>query len=411
MDIHDIAIAGGGPNGLITALALADQNASSPFSVVVIDTREIEATKKQTSDGRAFAITETSQRMFQALNIWDQLAPHAQPMKTINVTNFDAETQSRPTFLNFDRTRGNAQQGAFIIESHFIFNALLDAAINNKNIEFLSNRKIVSVKSDTAKVRVIFENSDNICARLLVGADGRNSSVRKFASIETFGWDYKQHAITLAVEHKKPHGGVADEHFYPAGPFAILPLTGNRSSLVWSETPEETARIMALSDEEFQEELVRKFGDQLGKVQPLSKRFSHPLCLKIAKRFVGNRVALVGDAAHVLHPLAGLGFNLGMRDAAALAEVIMKARSLGLDFASVDVLEEYESWRRADTLMVATATEGLNQLFSNDSSVLNLIRKSGLNLVDRIGPLKDFFVKEAAGFGGQLPKYMEGEIP
>jgi 2-octaprenyl-6-methoxyphenol hydroxylase len=223
------------------------------------------------------------------------------------------------------------------------------------------------------------------------------------------GWSYGQSAIVLSVAHERPHDGRAQEHFLPAGPFAILPLTGNRSSLVWTEAEPIARAIVGLPEQEFQRELEMRFGDRLGRVQPEGQRYSYPLTLMIAASFIGPRLALIGDAAHVIHPIAGLGLNLGFRDIAALAEVTADAVRLGLDCGGAAALERYQSWRRADTVMTAVATDWLNRLFSNDAPILRVIRDAGLSLTDNAGPLKNLFMREAAGLTGTLPKLMAGE--
>jgi 2-octaprenyl-6-methoxyphenol hydroxylase len=242
-----------------------------------------------------------------------------------------------------------------------------------------------------------------------VAADGRQSWCRNAAAIDTVGWSYGQSAIVLSVAHERPHGGQAEEHFLPAGPFAILPLTGNRSSLVWTEAEETARRIIALAEPEFQRELETRFGARLGWVRPEGERYCYPLSLMIARSFIAPRLALIGDAAHVIHPIAGLGLNLGFRDIAALAEVVADAVRLGMDFAGPDVLQRYQSWRRADTVMTAIATDGLNRLFSNDAPVIRLIRDAGLSLTDYATPLKSLFMREAAGLTGTLPRLLAGE--
>ena len=246
-------------------------------------------------------------------------------------------------------------------------------------------------------------------AGLVVAADGRQSWCRKAAAIDTVGWSYGQSAIVLTVTHERPHGGRAEEHFLSAGPFAILPLTGRRSSLVWTETEAAARAIVDLPEPEFQRELEVRFGDRLGGVTPQGPRFCYPLTLMIAKSFIAPRLALIGDAAHVIHPIAGLGLNLGFRDIAALCEVTADAVRLGLDLGGPAALERYQSWRRADTVMTAAATDWLNRLFSNDQPIVRLIRDAGLAFTNRAGPLKNLFLREAAGLTGTLPKLMTGE--
>jgi 2-octaprenyl-6-methoxyphenol hydroxylase len=248
-----------------------------------------------------------------------------------------------------------------------------------------------------------------VVARLLVAADGAHSKIRERADIASHGWSYDQSAIVTTVAHERDHHGRAEEHFLPAGPFAILPLTGRRSSIVWTEERQEAERIVALADEDFHAELERRFGLHLGEIEAVGPRRVHPLGLSVARAFIEDRVALVGDAAHVIHPIAGQGLNMGLKDAAALAEVIVDAARLGLDPGSLAVLERYQRWRRFDTMAMGVATDGLNRLFSNRSDVLRLARDVGLGLVDRLPALKHFFIREAAGLVGEVPKLLKGE--
>jgi 2-octaprenyl-6-methoxyphenol hydroxylase len=252
-------------------------------------------------------------------------------------------------------------------------------------------------------------DGDEISARLLVGADGARSRVREHAGIATHGWDYGQSGIVTTVAHERDHGGRAQEHFLPAGPFAILPLKGKRSSIVWTEGERAAERLVALPDAAFHAELERRFGLHLGDIELAGPRRAIPLGLFTARSFIAERLALVGDAAHVIHPIAGQGLNMGLRDVAALAEVIADAARLGLDPGSADVLDRYQRWRRFDTMTMGVATDVLNRLFSNRSDVLRLLRDVGLGLVERLPALKRLFIREAAGFTGELPKLLRGE--
>jgi 2-octaprenyl-6-methoxyphenol hydroxylase len=258
-------------------------------------------------------------------------------------------------------------------------------------------------------IEVALADGETISARLLVGADGAHSKIREQAGIATHGWNYDQSAIVTTVGHEREHGGRAEEHFLPAGPFAILPLTGKRSSIVWTETAREAARIIALPDEEFHAELEKRFGLQLGDIAVIGPRRAFPLGLFTARSFIGGRLALVGDAAHIIHPIAGQGLNMGLRDVAALAESIADAARLGLDPGGANMLERYQRWRRFDTMSMGVATDGLNRLFSNNSDVLRLARDVGLGLVERMPVLKRMFIREAAGFTGDVPKLLKGE--
>jgi 2-octaprenyl-6-methoxyphenol hydroxylase len=260
------------------------------------------------------------------------------------------------------------------------------------------------------RIDVRLADGDTLAARLLVAADGAHSKIRERAGIASHGWNYDQSAIVTTVAHERDHRGRAEEHFLPAGPFAILPLTGRRSSIVWTEDAREAERIVALADEDFHTELERRFGLHLGEIEAVGPRRVHPLGLSVARAFIADRIALAGDAAHVIHPIAGQGLNMGLKDVAALAEVVVDAARLGLDPGSLAVLERYQRWRRFDTMAMGVATDGLNRLFSNRSDVLRVARDVGLGLVDRVPALKHFFIREAAGLVGEVPKLLKGEM-
>jgi 2-octaprenyl-6-methoxyphenol hydroxylase len=269
---------------------------------------------------------------------------------------------------------------------------------------------IKGFQQGASRVDVAFSGGASVAARLLVAADGARSAIREACGISCVRWEYGQAGIVTTVAHERDHEGRAEEHFLPAGPFAILPLKGLRSSIVWTEEKGEAARIVALPDREFHDELERRFGLKLGEIEAVGPRRAYPLGLAVARSFVGERVALVGDAAHVIHPIAGQGLNLGLRDVAALAEVIVDAARLGLDVGAPNVLEHYQRWRRFDTVAMGAATDGLNRLFSNRSDALRIVRDVGLGLVDRAPRLKDFFIREAAGITGDVPRLLRGEM-
>ncbi len=268
---------------------------------------------------------------------------------------------------------------------------------------------VIGFSSRDARVDVGFAAGAEISARLLVAADGARSRIREQAGIATHGWNYGQSGIVTTVAHEREHNGRAEEHFLPAGPFAILPLTGKRSSIVWTETSDEAERLVALPDADFHNELERRFGLHLGDIEVVGPRRAFPLGLFTARSFIAERLALIGDAAHVIHPIAGQGLNMGLRDVGALAEVIVDGARLGLDPGAYDILERYQRWRRFDTLTMGVATDGLNRLFSNRSDALRLIRDVGLGLVERLPALKRIFINEAAGFTGDVPKLLRGQ--
>jgi 2-octaprenyl-6-methoxyphenol hydroxylase len=314
---------------------------------------------------------------------------------------------TRPVFLTFAGDVAPGEPFAYMVENRYLIDALVQRA-EQEGIEL----RAIGVSNFATRedgMTVTFSDGNTIEARLLVASDGAKSRLRQRAGIATHGWDYDQSAIVVTVGHERDHQGRADEHFLPAGPFAILPLTGKRSSLVWTEKPAEAARIVALPDDEFKTELEKRFGLHLGELQALDKPRTFPLGYFVARSFVAERLALVGDAAHVIHPIAGQGLNMGLKDVAALAEVVVDAARLGMDFGADDVLERYQCWRRFDTMTMGIATNVLNGLFSNDFAPLRAVRDIGLGLVDRVPPLKSAFIRQAAGLTGEVPRLLRGE--
>jgi 2-octaprenyl-6-methoxyphenol hydroxylase len=405
----DIAVIGAALNGLAAALALGGSNALRPLDVVLIDRSDPRAFARDEFDGRASAITATSRAMLEALGAWEKIAPHAQPMNEIIVTDEHPDAGERPVLLHFGEAEQGRRPSAYMVENRHLYSGLLEAVLGSPNISLNAPAAVTAYEFGTGLAKVATEDGSIVRASLVIAADGKESRARKAAGIETQGWSYDQMGIVTTVRHELPHGGRAEEHFRPAGPFAILPLMDNHSSLVWTEGTSDARRIMALDDAGFADELRLRFGTRLGKVEPIGPRHAYPLSLFLAKSFVAKRLALIGDAAHVVHPIAGLGLNLGLRDAAALAQCVAQAVTLGLDPGGDAVLEDYERWRRFDTVMTAAATDGLNRLFSNDDSALRAIRDLGLKAVDRMSALKGFFMREAAGDTGRLPKLLRGE--
>jgi 2-octaprenyl-6-methoxyphenol hydroxylase len=403
---YDAIILGGGFSGLTMAVALAGPAARSPMRVALIDERPTDVPLPAEGDGRAFAITSTSRQMLAALGVWNELAPHAQAVNRIEVLDSPLDAHDRPVLLNFDRE--GVETSASIIESRFLLQAFDAAASASPHITRLQGARAIDIDGDGPSASILLEDGRELHCSLAIAADGRNSPTRDMVGIRTIGWSYRQYGMVTTVSHELPHTGVAVEHFLPAGPFAILPLPGNQSSLVWTETEEEAQRMQALDDADFTAELRRRFGDRLGEVTLAGPRRSYPLSLMLAQNYIAPRVALVGDAAHVLHPIAGLGFNVGLRDIAALGETMLDAARLGLDIGSPTVLERYQAWRRFDALKVGLVTDALNRLFSNDNPLLRQLRDFGLTAVDRAGPLKSFFMSQAAGEDHGLPRLMTG---
>lgn len=402
----EVIVIGAGLNGLAAAVALAGPKARRPVSVLLVDAKD----PRQFSDridSRASALTATTRAMFEAMGVWEALTPFAEPMREIIVTDSRVGAERRPALLHFGETDARGRTSAYLAENRHAQKALLDQA-ETPSISFVQG-KVASYAFGPGRAVVELEDGQRLTASLIVAADGRNSQARKAAKIEMIGWDYDQAGIVTTVDHELAHGGRAYEHFLPAGPFAILPLPGNRSSIVWTETRAEAQRIMALDEQGFLDELKVRFGSDHGAISLSGPRHSYPLAMYVAKEMTAARLALIGDAAHVIHPIAGLGFNLGLRDVAALAECVSDAVSLGLDPGGADVLARYAAWRRFDTVATAAAMEGLNRLFSSDNPVLRLIRDAGIMAVDRVPPLKSMFMREAAGQSGSLPRLMRGE--
>jgi 2-octaprenyl-6-methoxyphenol hydroxylase len=399
----EVAVGGAGFAGLALAIALR-QALGDPFAVTVIDPTLAHA---QSKDPRASAIAAAARRLFEAIDVWDAVAPNAQPILDMVVTDSKLDDAVRPTFLTFGGDVEEGEPFAHMVENRHLVDALATKA-RDLGVDLRAGA-VAGFENAGNGVDVSLADGEVISARLLVGADGAHSLIRERAGIANHGWSYDQSAIVTTVAHEREHNGRADEHFLPAGPFAILPLTGKRCSIVWTENTREAQRIVALPDDEFHKELEKRFGLQLGELKVIGPRRAFPLGLFTARTFIGERLALIGDAAHIIHPIAGQGLNMGLRDVAALAEAIADAARLGLDPGGPDVLERYQRWRRFDTMTMGIATDGLNRLFSNHSDVLRLARDIGLGLVERMPALKRMFIREAAGFTGDVPKLLKGE--
>ena len=401
----DILIVGGGLNGPALALALADGG----FSVTVVDAQPEGARAGAGFDGRGYALALASQRLLGAIGIWGAVADKAQPILEVKVTDGRAgEGPLSPFMLHFDHAEIEEGPMGYMLEDRFLYASFLKAMKTHPNVTHLAGEIVTDQLVEDMGIAVTLASGKQLSARLLVGSDGRKSGTAERAGIRRTGWGYGQTALVCAIEHEKPHNGIAHQFFMPPGPLAILPLPGNRSSIVWSETDIEAKRIKALNDAEFLEELRPRFGDFLGDIKLLGARFSYPLTLTLANSFFAERLALIGDAAHGVHPIAGQGLNLGLRDVAALAEVLIEAKRRGEDIGAADVLDRYQRWRRWDTTTLALATDGFNRLFSNDSGLLRLVRDVGLGAVNAIPGLRRKFIREAAGLTGDLPKLMQG---
>ncbi len=400
----DIIIGGGGMVGLTLGLALA----KGGLRVVVADPLPRSTVTDAGFDGRVSALAYAAVRMFQALGVWDRLAPDAQPIADILVTDGAPGRTPSPFSLHFDADEAGTPLG-HIAENRHIRASLFAEAAATSNLSIVSPASIEDLTADAHGITAALSNGETYTARLAVAADGRDSAMRERMGIGVVGWSYPQIGIVATVEHECPHNGVAYEHFLPAGPFAILPMTGNRSSLVWTEREALAPRLLKLPEDEFNAEIASRFGNHLGATKAAGPRWSYPLKFHLARGYVKPRFALAGDSAHGIHPIAGQGLNLGLKDAAALAEIVLDAARLGLDFGSVEFLKRYERWRRFDTFTLAAATDALTRLFSNDIAALRAVRDLGLGIVDRIGPARRFFMRHAGGDVGKLPRLMRGD--
>ena len=399
----DIAIIGGGLNGAALALALAREG----FSVAVFDAAPVEARADEGFDGRATAIAAGSRAMLRKLGVWERVAETTEPISDIVVSDGRVSEGASPLFLHFDHTEVGDEPFGTLVENRFLRRALYEAVAEEEAIEHIAPVKVARVEYGTGWATLHLEDGSEHRARLAVACDGRRSRTAQAAGVRYTGWDYKQTGIVCTVEHEKPHQGVAHEYFLPSGPFAILPLKDNRSSLVWTERADLATAAMGLDDAGFQAEVARRFGAFLGEVTVTGPRWSYPISLSLANEYVKPRLALVGDAAHGVHPIAGQGLNLGFKDSAALAEVLGEAARRGEDIGDLNVLRRYERWRRFDNTAMALGMDGLNRLFSNDLAPVRLMRDIGIAAVGRIGPLRRMFMRQAAGMTPGLPKVMQ----
>jgi 2-octaprenyl-6-methoxyphenol hydroxylase len=398
----DIAIVGGGLNGPILALALAQAGIKS----VVIDALTTKVRKNASFDGRSYAVALTSQRLLNNIGLWSNIKDNAQAMLEIKVSDGRAGEGPSPFFMHFDHAEIEDGPMGYMVQDRYLRRALLDAMAENPNVKHIQGETVVGQDVMSGSVAVTLSSGKKISARALIGCDGRGSGTAERAGIKRIGWGYGQTALVCAIEHEKPHDGIAHQFFMPTGPLAILPLTGNRSSIVWSETEANATAFNALSDAEYLTMLRPRFGNFLGEISLAGARFSYPLALSITDRLVTDRTALVGDAAHGLHPIAGQGLNAGMRDIAALVQIITEAQKRGEDYGSLAVLKRYEEWRRFDNTALALATDTFNKLFSNDNPVLRLGRDLGMGLINNLPGLRRGFIREAAGLSGDLPDLM-----
>lgn len=402
-DTADVLIAGGGYVGLSCAVAIKD--AAPHLSVIIVDPVPEAAVEK---DERASAIAADASRMLDALGLWENLVKTAQPINEMIVTDSKVHDVTRPIFLTFENPAEADMPFAHMVENRELVKALR-AKGEADGVIRVQETAVSEFETHTAHTRVTLITGETIETRLLVACDGIMSKLRDMAGIQTVHWPYDQKGIVCTVEHERPHEGRAEEHFLPAGPFAILPLKGNRSSLVWTESSRDADRLLEQDELIFESELEQRFGHKLGAISVASKVKAFPLGLRLAREFVRPRFVLAGDAAHGIHPIAGQGLNLGFKDAAALAQTIVEADRLGQDIGALDVLERYQIWRRFDTVQMGIVTDVLNRLFSNDSGFIRSVRSFGLGVVDRLPRVKKYFISQAAGDDQSAPKLLRGE--
>lgn len=405
MDIDtDIAIVGGGLNGPLLALALAQQG----LHVTVIDAQDAVMRADDAFDGRSYAVALTSQRLLAGVGLWEQLAPNAQPMLEIKVSDGRAGQGPSPFFMHFDHAEIEEGPMGYMVQDRFLRGALLAAMDEQANIAHVSGVRVTAQSAVSGAMALTLDNGAELRATLVVGADGRASDTATRAEIKRVAWSYNQTALVCAIAHEHPHNGIAHQFFMPEGPLAILPLPGNVSNIVWSETAENAAAFNALSDADYLDMLRPRFGSFLGQISLAGKRWTYPLGLSLTPEMMADRVALIGDATHGVHPIAGQGLNAGMRDIAALAEVLVDAQRRGEDIGSTVVLGRYQEWRRFDNTALAMATDAFNRLFSNDNPLLRIGRDIGMGLIGATPHLRRGFMREAAGLTGDLPRLLQG---
>jgi 2-octaprenyl-6-methoxyphenol hydroxylase len=398
----DVLVIGGGLVGGTLACGLAQHG----MTVLVAEREDPAGWMNNAYDGRACAVALGCQKVLEGLGVWRHVGEDRQPIEDIRIADSNA-----PLFMHYHRHEAGDEPMGYMVENQVTRRAIQARLGELEHATLLAPVSVADLTRDGHGVTARLADGRRIRARLAVAADGRTSPTRAAAGIQTTGWDYDHGAIVLTVEHELPHEGVAIEHFLPAGPFASLPLTGNRSSIVWSERRDWIPDLMALPDDRFKAEFMARFGDYFGDVRFVGPRFSYPLSLQFAERYTDTRLALVGDAAHGMHPVAGQGMNYGLRDVAVLVEILVGAHRLGLDPGMPDILRRYARLRQADNLLMLGVTDGIVRLFSNDIAPLRLARTAGLAVVDRMGPLKRFFMQTAMGTTGVLggvPRLMRG---
>ncbi len=394
----DVLIIGGGLVGGLTACALAQGG----VNVVCVDAEDPDKLLNAGFDGRCSAIARSVHNAFVALGLWEHMEPEAGIIEDIRVT--DGKS---PLFLHFDSLDLTGVPFGYMLENRVIRRTLLEVVPKMEHATYLAPMRVQSLERSATEVNATLSDGTTVKAKLVIGADGRGSWVRRHASIDVTRWSYDQTAIVCTVETELDHQNVAQEHFRSTGPFAILPMPNKRSSIVWTESSRNAPVMMDLSDEDFHAELAERFTDFLGEIKVVGPRWSYPLTLQFAKRSIDQRLALVGDASHGMHPVAGQGFNMGARDACAIAELIIQTKALGLDIGAGRVLEDYDRWRHFDNHLMLASTDAIVKLFSNNQGPIRFIRDAGLAMVEQLPFAKKFFTKSAMGLVGELPEIMK----
>lgn len=398
----DIIIVGGGLNGSLMAIAAANIG----FSTIVLDSKDNEASVENRFDGRSYALALSSVRLLKNLNIFKDIIDKSQPILDIKI--LDGKLVQGPSqfSLHFDNNEIHDGPMGQMVEDRFIRKALFTKINKNEQIDYKFNSKVTEHKKQSGYISVTLDNGKKLDTKLLVGADGRNSELANRAEIKKSGWKYNQSALVCAIEHEADHNGVAWQYFMPSGPLAVLPMTGKRSCIVWTEQNANAKAINLFDETRYTKILAARLGNFLGKFKIIGDRHTYPLELSIADQFIDERLALIGDAAHSVHPIAGQGLNAGFKDIAVLAHIIQDAHNRGEDLGSLGVLKRYEEWRRFDSAQLAYSTDLFNKLFSNENEALRLARNIGLKLLDSIPVAKRNIIKEAAGITGELPRLM-----
>jgi 2-octaprenyl-6-methoxyphenol hydroxylase len=403
---YAVVVSGASFAGIALACGLA-QALGPNNRICLIDRNAGPGTAKR--DSRASALSAASKHMLEVLGAWSALAEEAQPVMCIDITDSSVDAGVRPVLLTYDNITATKEPATYIVPNAALYDALLAAAQRFGSIDWMVPGEARGFDAGETGVRVQLADGREVEGSLLVAAEGRDSRLREAAGIGIVGWSYPQIGIVTTVRHERPHEARAVQHFLPHGPFAILPLKGNRSCITWTEDEKNGLRIMGLDDAAFLAEVERRFGGKLGAVALDGPRQFWPLRTHLARRYVADRFALVGDAAHGVHPLAGQGLNLAFRDVAALIEVVADAVRLGFEPGNAQALARYERWRRFDSAVSAATFDGLNRIFASDAALARSVRELGLGFVDRVPWLKRYFVEEASGLVGELPRLLKGE--